>query len=57
MNPFTEAQRQEFLAAKHVGVLSVDAAGGRPSTGADFLQLTYAMAQQSAEGWRYSMFR
>jgi uncharacterized protein len=30
MNPFTEAERQEFLAAKHVGVLSVDAADGRP---------------------------
>lgn len=30
MNPFTEAERQEFLAAKHVGVLSVDASGGRP---------------------------
>ena len=30
MRPFTEAERQEFLAAKHVGVLSVDAADGRP---------------------------
>jgi PPOX class probable F420-dependent enzyme len=30
MNPFTETERQEFLAAKHVGVLSVDAANGRP---------------------------
>ena len=30
MKAFTEAQRQEFLAAKHVGVLSVDAADGRP---------------------------
>ena len=28
--PFSEAQRQEFLAAKHVGVLSVAAADGRP---------------------------
>ncbi|MEB3982164.1 pyridoxamine 5'-phosphate oxidase family protein [Mycobacterium sp. 663a-19] len=30
MNPLTEAQRQAFLAAKHVGVLSVDADDGRP---------------------------
>jgi PPOX class probable F420-dependent enzyme len=30
MKPFTEADRQEFLAAKHVGVLSVAAADGRP---------------------------
>jgi PPOX class probable F420-dependent enzyme len=30
MNPFSEAERQEFLEAKHVGVLSVDAADGRP---------------------------
>jgi uncharacterized protein len=30
MNPFTEAERQEFLEAKHVGVLSVAAADGRP---------------------------
>src|SRR5271170_962363 len=29
MNPFTETERQEFLAAKHVAVLSV-AADGRP---------------------------
>jgi uncharacterized protein len=28
--PFSEAQRQEFLAAKHVGVLSVAAADSRP---------------------------
>ena len=27
---FTESERQEFLAAKHVGVLSVAAADGRP---------------------------
>jgi uncharacterized protein len=27
---FNEAERQEFLAAKHVGVLSVDAIDGRP---------------------------
>jgi len=30
MKPFTDAERQEFLEAKHVGVLSVDAADGRP---------------------------
>ncbi|MDT5354787.1 MAG: hypothetical protein QOJ56_3319 [Mycobacterium sp.] len=30
MNPFTETERQEFLAAKHVAVLSVAAADGRP---------------------------
>jgi PPOX class probable F420-dependent enzyme len=30
MKPFTETERQEFLAAKHVGVLSVAAADGRP---------------------------
>lgn len=30
MKPFTVAERQEFLAAKHVGVLSVDAGDGRP---------------------------
>jgi uncharacterized protein len=30
MKPFTESERQEFLAAKHVGVLSVAAADGRP---------------------------
>ena len=28
--PFSEAQRQEFLAAKHVGVLSVATADSRP---------------------------
>lgn len=28
--PFTEAERQEFLAAKHVAVLSVAADSGRP---------------------------
>lgn len=28
--PFTEAQRQQFLADKHVAVLSVDAEDGRP---------------------------
>ena len=30
MKPFTETERQEFLAAKHVGMLSVAAADGRP---------------------------
>lgn len=30
MTPFTETERQEFLAAKHVAVLSVAAADGRP---------------------------
>ena len=30
MKPFTDIERQEFLAAKHVGVLSVAAADGRP---------------------------
>jgi len=30
MNAFTEIARQEFLAAKHVAVLSVAAADGRP---------------------------
>ena len=30
MKPFTDTERQEFLAAKHVGVLSVAAADGRP---------------------------
>ena len=30
MKPFTETERQEFLAAKHVAVLSVAAADGRP---------------------------
>lgn len=30
MNAFTETERQEFLAAKHVAVLSVAAADGRP---------------------------
>ncbi|HTX97911.1 MAG TPA: pyridoxamine 5'-phosphate oxidase family protein [Mycobacterium sp.] len=30
MKAFTESERQEFLAAKHVAVLSVDAADGRP---------------------------
>jgi uncharacterized protein len=30
MNPFTEAQRQEFLEEKHIGVLSVAAENGRP---------------------------
>ena len=30
MKAFNEAERQEFLAAKHVGVLSVDAIDGRP---------------------------
>jgi PPOX class probable F420-dependent enzyme len=30
MKAFTEAERQEFLAAKHVAVLSVAAADGRP---------------------------
>jgi PPOX class probable F420-dependent enzyme len=30
MKAFTDIKRQEFLAAKHVGVLSVAAAGGRP---------------------------
>jgi PPOX class probable F420-dependent enzyme len=30
MKPFTDTERQEFLAAKHVGVLSVDAVDGRP---------------------------
>ncbi|RDI42007.1 pyridoxamine 5'-phosphate oxidase family protein [Nocardia mexicana] len=28
--PFTEAERQEFLAGKHIGVLSVAANDGRP---------------------------
>jgi uncharacterized protein len=30
MKAFTDIERQEFLAAKHVGVLSVAAADGRP---------------------------
>ncbi|GAA4541518.1 pyridoxamine 5'-phosphate oxidase family protein [Mycobacterium paraffinicum] len=30
MKAFTESERQEFLAAKHVAVLSVDAGDGRP---------------------------
>lgn len=30
MKAFTDTERQEFLAAKHVGVLSVAAANGRP---------------------------
>lgn len=30
MKAFTETERQEFLAAKHVGVLSVAATDGRP---------------------------
>jgi PPOX class probable F420-dependent enzyme len=30
MKPFTETERQEFLAGKHVAVLSVAAADGRP---------------------------
>ncbi|OBI23949.1 pyridoxamine 5'-phosphate oxidase family protein [Mycobacterium sp. E2238] len=30
MRAFTESERQEFLAGKHVAVLSVDAADGRP---------------------------
>ena len=30
MKPFTESERQEFLAAAHVGVLSVAATDGRP---------------------------
>ena len=30
MKAFTETERQEFLAAKHIGVLSVAAADGRP---------------------------
>lgn len=30
MKPFTETERQEFLAATHVGMLSVAAADGRP---------------------------
>lgn len=30
MKAFTESERQEFLAATHVAVLSVDAADGRP---------------------------
>ncbi|OBG76268.1 pyridoxamine 5-phosphate oxidase [Mycobacterium sp. E2462] len=30
MKHFTESERQEFLADKHVAVLSVDAADGRP---------------------------
>ncbi len=30
--PFTEAERQQFLADKHVAVLSVAATGGRPPT-------------------------
>jgi uncharacterized protein len=30
MKAFTDSERQEFLAAKHVGVLSVAAADGRP---------------------------
>jgi len=30
MRPFTETERQEFLAAKHVAVLSVDATDDRP---------------------------
>jgi PPOX class probable F420-dependent enzyme len=30
MKPFTETERQEFLADKHIAVLSVEAADGRP---------------------------
>src|SRR5271154_803216 len=30
MNSFSESERQEFLAAKHIAVLSVAAADGRP---------------------------
>ena len=30
MKAFTETERQDFLAAKHIAVLSVDAADGRP---------------------------
>jgi uncharacterized protein len=30
MKPFTESERQQFLEAKHVGVLSVAAEDGRP---------------------------
>ena len=30
MKAFTESERQEFLADKHVAVLSIDAAGDRP---------------------------
>ncbi|WP_433662758.1 pyridoxamine 5'-phosphate oxidase family protein [Nocardia sp. CA-128927] len=30
--PFTEAERQEFLAGKHIAVLSVAATDGRPPT-------------------------
>ena len=34
MKAFTDTERQEFLEAKHVGVLSVDAADGRPPASA-----------------------
>ncbi len=33
MKPFTESERQEFLAGLHVGVLSVAADDGRPPAG------------------------
>ena len=42
MKAFTETERQEFLAAKHVGVLSV-AADGRPP--ASVLRFMTAMLQ------------
>nr|VTP00047.1 Pyridoxamine 5'-phosphate oxidase [Mycobacterium riyadhense] len=34
MKALTEAERQEFLAAKHVAVLSIDSADGRPPASA-----------------------
>jgi len=34
MKPFTESERQEFLASVHVGVLSVTATDGRPPASA-----------------------
>ncbi|MDT5140347.1 MAG: hypothetical protein QOD58_4609 [Mycobacterium sp.] len=34
MKAFTESERQEFLADKHVAVLSIDAAGDRPPASA-----------------------
>lgn len=34
MKAFTETERQEFLAAKHVAVLSIDASDGRPPASA-----------------------
>lgn len=34
MKAFTESESQEFLAAKHVAVLSIDAADGRPPASA-----------------------